>query len=57
MDNEKTLIKKVRFDFLREGHIGCLHVDVDCETIDDLKKAIAFAEEASKLVPPMKDEY
>ena len=29
----KSLIKNVRFDFLREGQIGCIHVEVNCEDL------------------------
>lgn len=50
---DKTSIKKVKFDFLRGGDIGCIHVEVNCNTIEDLKEAIAFAKEASKLIPPI----
>ena len=41
--NKRKLIKNVRFDFLREGHIGCINIEVDCETIEDLKEAVEFA--------------
>ncbi|MDB1935100.1 hypothetical protein PMY38_10045 [Clostridium tertium] len=51
--NKRKLIKNVRFDFLREGHIGCIHIEVDCETIEDLKEAVEFAQIASNLVPPV----
>ena len=48
---ENTLIKKVRFDFLRDGKIGCCHVEVDCQTKEDLEQALEFAKEASNLMP------
>ena len=47
------IIKKVRFDFLRDGKIGCVHIDVDCVTIEDLKEALEFARDASNLIPPV----
>lgn len=50
---KEELIKRVRFDFLREGNIGCIHVDVDCKTVEDLKEALEFAKEASNLIPPV----
>lgn len=52
----KSLIKNVRFDFLREGQIGCIHVEVNCEDVEDLKEALAFAKEASNLIPPIGKE-
>ncbi|WP_166484842.1 hypothetical protein [Clostridium cuniculi] len=53
---ERKLIKNVRFDFLREGQIGCVHVEVDCETIEDLEEAIEFAKTASNLIPPTNEK-
>lgn len=49
------MVKKVKFDFLREGNIGCCHVEADCQTEDDLKEALAFAEKASRSMSPKKD--
>lgn len=49
-EETKDLIKNVRFDFLRDGEIGCLHVEADCFDIDDLKEAFKFAKEASALL-------
>lgn len=48
---DKVLIKNVRFDFLTNGNIGCCHVEVNCETEEDLKEALAFAKKASELMP------
>ncbi|WP_338630735.1 hypothetical protein [Clostridium baratii] len=53
MENKKELIKKVQFDFLRAGQVGCVHVEADCKTVEDLKEALEFAKEASKLIPPI----
>lgn len=53
----RELIKKVRFDFLREGNIGCCHVEADCQTIDDLKEALEFAKQASQLMPQIGMTY
>lgn len=50
---KNTLVKKVQFDFLREGHIGCIHVEANCKTKEELKEALDFAKEASKLIPPI----
>ena len=43
MNKAKKLVKKVKFDFLREVEIGCVHVEVDCDGLEDLKEAIEFA--------------
>lgn len=47
------MVKKVRFDFLREGNIGACHIEADCETVDDLKEALEFAGQAANLIPPV----
>ena len=52
MNKAKKLVKKVKFDFLREGEIGCVHVEVDCDGLEDLKEAVEFAKAASSLIPP-----
>lgn len=49
----RKLVKKVKFDFLREGNIGCCHIEADCNTVEDLKEALEFAQEASQLIPPI----
>ena len=52
MNKAKKLVKKVKFDFLREGEIGCVNVEVDCDSLEDLKEAFEFAKAASSLIPP-----
>ena len=53
----RKMVKKVRFDFLREGNIGCCHVEVDCQNVEDLKEALEFAKEASQLMPQVGMTY
>ncbi len=52
-DNKKRLVKKVSFYFISEGRIGYMYVDIECSGIEEVKEALKFAEEASKLVPPI----
>lgn len=52
---ENKLVKKVQFDFLRAGQVGCIHVEADCKTVEELKEALEFAKEASKLIPQTKE--
>lgn len=51
--SKDALIKNVRFDFLSGGNIGCIHIETNCKTIEELKEAIEFAKEASYLIPPV----
>ncbi|SHJ52308.1 hypothetical protein SAMN02745163_02062 [Clostridium cavendishii DSM 21758] len=53
MEEKNKLIKNVKFDFLRDGKIGCCHIEVNCETTEDLKEALEFARSASNLIPPI----
>lgn len=53
--SQSKLIKKVQFDFLRAGNVGCIHVEANCKTVEDLKEALEFAKEASKLIPPAEE--
>lgn len=53
MENKKELIKKVTFDLLREGNIGCVHIEADCQEIEDLRDVLDFAKEASEIMPPI----
>lgn len=49
---KKKLVKNVRFDFINNMGIGSVHIEADCETIEDFREALNFAEEASKIMPP-----
>lgn len=53
---EGNLVKNVRFDFLRDGNIGCIHIEVNCENIEDFNEALEFAKTASNLIPPVKEK-
>lgn len=50
-EKKKQLVKKVSFYFISEGRIGYMYVDAECNSIEDVKEALEFAEKASKLVP------
>lgn len=47
------LIKKVRFDFINNMGIGSVHIEAECKSIEDFKETLVFAEEASKIMPPV----
>lgn len=44
-----NLKKEVRFDFINDGTVGCVHVSASCENIDDFREVLAFVEEVKKL--------
>lgn len=54
---ERKLIKNVRFDFINNMGIGSVHIEADCETFEDFKEALNFAEEASKIMPPSESTH
>lgn len=45
------MVKHIKFDFVNGAGIGCCHIDADCETVEDFKEALEFANEASRLMP------
>lgn len=49
------LVKNVRFDFINNKGIGCIHIEADCKTKEDFEEALKFAQMASKIMPPEKN--
>ncbi len=45
------MVKNVRFDFVNSMGIGAIHIEADCETVEDFKEALKFADEAAKVMP------
>lgn len=38
------MVKNVRFDFVNSMGIGAIHIEADCETVEDFKEALKFAD-------------